>query len=139
MCFGFVFQSYVCFFCLFVPFFLSFLTECGSCYLINMGSVIGIIASDIILTIFITISVFCFATHQRRGRQWESHNGERHICVYCCEPLRCFWWRRVKMGTNPTLLKLLTGKRSVPSSISKKMATEVTESPYQVTYRVFAK
>lgn len=57
------------------------LTECGSCYLINMESVIGIIASDIILTIFITISVFCFATHQRRKREWESHSGEHCIRV----------------------------------------------------------
>uniref|UniRef100_A0A3Q0SEJ1 TYRO protein tyrosine kinase-binding protein n=1 Tax=Amphilophus citrinellus TaxID=61819 RepID=A0A3Q0SEJ1_AMPCI len=78
------------------------LFECGSCYLINMGSVIGIIASDIILTIFITISVFCFATHQRRRREWDSHNG----------------------------------KRSVSSSVSKKMATEVTESPYQELHGV---
>uniref|UniRef100_A0A669C105 TYRO protein tyrosine kinase-binding protein n=1 Tax=Oreochromis niloticus TaxID=8128 RepID=A0A669C105_ORENI len=83
-------------------FFVCFLTECGSCYLINMESVIGIIASDIILTIFITISVFCFATHQRRKREWESHSG----------------------------------KRSAPSSISKKMATEVTESPYQELHGV---
>uniref|UniRef100_A0A3Q3GHX6 Uncharacterized protein n=1 Tax=Kryptolebias marmoratus TaxID=37003 RepID=A0A3Q3GHX6_KRYMA len=33
---------------------------CGSCYLINMSSVVGIFAADIVLTVFITISVFCF-------------------------------------------------------------------------------
>nr|XP_020475786.1 TYRO protein tyrosine kinase-binding protein [Monopterus albus] len=71
--------------------------DCGSCYLINMGSVMAIIASDIILTIFITISVFCFARHHKRRREWDSHDA----------------------------------RRNQPSSISKKMATEVTESPYQ--------
>ncbi|XP_054478333.1 TYRO protein tyrosine kinase-binding protein isoform X2 [Anoplopoma fimbria] len=76
--------------------------DCSSCYLINMGSVIGIIASDIILTVLITISVFCFATHQKRRREWESRDG----------------------------------KRNLPSSASKKMATEVTESPYQVLHGV---
>lgn len=54
---------------------LSF-TDCGSCYVINMASVIGIIASDIILTIFIAVSVFCFATHHKRRREWDSHDGE---------------------------------------------------------------
>ncbi|XP_070768728.1 TYRO protein tyrosine kinase-binding protein isoform X2 [Enoplosus armatus] len=77
--------------------------ECGSCYVINMGSVMGIITSDIILTIFITISVFCFATHQKRRREWDSHDGKR---------------------------------KSLPSPISKKMATEVTESPYQELHGV---
>ncbi|KAM9310153.1 TYRO protein tyrosine kinase-binding protein [Pholidichthys leucotaenia] len=76
--------------------------ECESCYLISMGSVIGIIATDIILTIFITISVFCFASHHRR-REWDSQDG----------------------------------KRSAPSSISKKITTsEVTESPYQELHGV---
>ncbi|XP_070823179.1 TYRO protein tyrosine kinase-binding protein [Chaetodon trifascialis] len=74
--------------------------ECGSCYVINMGSVMGIIASDIILTIFITISVFCFATHHKRRREWDSHGG------------------------------------NLPPAISKKMATEVTESPYQELHGV---
>uniref|UniRef100_A0A3B4UK81 TYRO protein tyrosine kinase-binding protein n=1 Tax=Seriola dumerili TaxID=41447 RepID=A0A3B4UK81_SERDU len=77
------------------------LFECGSCYLINMESVIAIIASDIILTIFITISVFCFATQHKRRREWDSHDGE-----------------------------------NLPSSVSKKMPTEVTESPYQELHGV---
>ncbi|KAM6936166.1 TYRO protein tyrosine kinase-binding protein [Lycodopsis pacificus] len=76
--------------------------DCDSCYLINMGSVLGIIASDIILTVFITISVFCFATRHKRRREWDSHDG----------------------------------KRNLPSSASKKMATEVTESPYQELHGV---
>ncbi|XP_038567671.1 TYRO protein tyrosine kinase-binding protein [Micropterus salmoides] len=76
--------------------------ECGSCYVINMGSIMGIIASDIILTILITISVFCFATHHKRKREWESRDG----------------------------------KRNPPLSISKKMATEVVESPYQELHGV---
>ncbi|KAK2844428.1 hypothetical protein Q5P01_011087 [Channa striata] len=53
--------------------------ECGSCYLISMGSVMAIIASDIILTIFITISVFCFVTHHKRKREWHSHDGRRKV------------------------------------------------------------
>ncbi|TMS10773.1 TYRO protein tyrosine kinase-binding protein, partial [Larimichthys crocea] len=76
--------------------------DCGSCYVINMASVIGIIASDIILTIFIAVSVFCFATHHKRRREWDSHDG----------------------------------KRNLQPSISKKMATEVTESPYQELHGV---
>ncbi|XP_078108020.1 TYRO protein tyrosine kinase-binding protein isoform X2 [Sander vitreus] len=76
--------------------------DCGSCYLINMASVMGIIASDILLTIFITISVFCFASHHKRRREWDSRDG----------------------------------KRNLPSSVSKKMATEVTESPYQELHGV---
>ncbi|XP_041799268.1 TYRO protein tyrosine kinase-binding protein [Chelmon rostratus] len=74
--------------------------ECGSCYVINMGSVMAIIATDIILTIFITISVFCFATHHKRRKEWGSQDG------------------------------------NLPPSISKKMATEVTESPYQELHGV---
>ncbi|KAM4581007.1 TYRO protein tyrosine kinase-binding protein [Odontesthes bonariensis] len=69
--------------------------ECGSCYLISMGSVIGIIASDIILTILIVASLFCFATHHRRRRERDSHDGKRNL------------------------------------NSSKKMAREITESPYQ--------
>ncbi|XP_047453957.1 TYRO protein tyrosine kinase-binding protein isoform X2 [Mugil cephalus] len=49
--------------------------DCGPCYLINVGSVVAIIASDIVLTIFIAISVFCFATHHRRRR--DPHEGKR--------------------------------------------------------------
>ncbi|XP_059194740.1 TYRO protein tyrosine kinase-binding protein [Centropristis striata] len=76
--------------------------DCGSCYMINMTSVIAIIASDIMLTIFITISVFCFVMHQKRKREWNSRDT----------------------------------KRSLPSSVSKKMSTEVTESPYQELHGV---
>uniref|UniRef100_A0A3B4XJL1 TYRO protein tyrosine kinase-binding protein n=1 Tax=Seriola lalandi dorsalis TaxID=1841481 RepID=A0A3B4XJL1_SERLL len=79
------------------------LFECGSCYLINMESVIAIIASDIILTIFITISVFCFATQHKRRKEWDSHDGDH-------------------------------SKYQHP--LSKKMPTEVTESPYQELHGV---
>ncbi|XP_036931019.1 TYRO protein tyrosine kinase-binding protein [Acanthopagrus latus] len=74
----------------------------GSCYVINIGTVIGIIASDIVLTIFIAISVFCFATHHKRRR--DTHDGRP--------------------------------SRNLPPSVSKKMATEVTESPYQELHGV---
>ncbi|XP_035485197.1 TYRO protein tyrosine kinase-binding protein [Scophthalmus maximus] len=76
--------------------------DCGSCYLISIGSVIAIIASDIALTVFIAISVFCFASHHKRQRGRDSHDG----------------------------------RRSLPSSVSKKTATEVTESPYQELHGV---
>uniref|UniRef100_A0A3B5L0J7 TYRO protein tyrosine kinase-binding protein n=1 Tax=Xiphophorus couchianus TaxID=32473 RepID=A0A3B5L0J7_9TELE len=46
-------------------------SQCGTCYLINMGSVIGIIASDILLTMFLIISVFFFASHHRRRKERE--------------------------------------------------------------------
>ncbi|XP_019948345.1 TYRO protein tyrosine kinase-binding protein [Paralichthys olivaceus] len=75
---------------------------CESCYLINMGSVVAIIASDIILTIFIAVSVFCFAIYHKRRREWDSPDGRRNL----------------------------------PSSASKKMAAEVTESPYQELHGV---
>ncbi|XP_037310418.2 TYRO protein tyrosine kinase-binding protein [Pungitius pungitius] len=76
--------------------------DCDSCYLINMGSVLGIFASDIILTVLISISVFCYATHNKRRREWDSHDA----------------------------------KRNLPSLSSKKMAEEVTESPYQELHGV---
>ncbi|XP_075882792.1 TYRO protein tyrosine kinase-binding protein [Nelusetta ayraudi] len=76
--------------------------ECGSCYMMNMGSVMGIVASDIILTIFITICVFCLATRHRRRREGDPQDG----------------------------------KRNLQTSISKKMAAEVTDSPYQELHGV---
>ncbi|XP_074540459.1 TYRO protein tyrosine kinase-binding protein [Halichoeres trimaculatus] len=51
--------------------------DCGSCYMINAGSVVGIIASDIILTILITITVFCLASHHNKRRKTDSHDGKR--------------------------------------------------------------
>ncbi|XP_058504337.1 TYRO protein tyrosine kinase-binding protein [Solea solea] len=54
--------------------------ECNSCYLISMGSVVAIVASDIILTIFITISVLCFAMFHKKRREWDSHDvGRRNL------------------------------------------------------------
>lgn len=55
--------------------------ECDTCYLINMGSVIAIIASDIILTVFLIISVFCFARRQRRRKERESHEGRMNLSL----------------------------------------------------------
>ncbi|KAF6739685.1 TYRO protein tyrosine kinase-binding protein [Oryzias melastigma] len=75
---------------------------CDGCYLISLTSLIAIITSDIILTIFIIISVFCFATHQRRRRERDS----------------------------------LDAKKNSPLSTTKKVPTEVTESPYQELHGV---
>ncbi|KAM8870730.1 TYRO protein tyrosine kinase-binding protein [Spinachia spinachia] len=52
--------------------------DCGSCYLINMGSVLAVFASDIILTVLISISVFCLATHNKRRREWDSCDAKRN-------------------------------------------------------------
>ncbi|XP_077431768.1 TYRO protein tyrosine kinase-binding protein [Vanacampus margaritifer] len=50
--------------------------ECGSCYVISMQSVIGIIASDVVLTVFIAVSVFYLLTlHKRRTEQ----DAKRHV------------------------------------------------------------
>uniref|UniRef100_A0A667XU05 TYRO protein tyrosine kinase-binding protein n=1 Tax=Myripristis murdjan TaxID=586833 RepID=A0A667XU05_9TELE len=54
-------------------------TECGSCYQIGMGSVVAIIACDIILTVLITISVLCFATFQKRRREWDPHEVQSDV------------------------------------------------------------
>ncbi|XP_037532965.1 TYRO protein tyrosine kinase-binding protein [Nematolebias whitei] len=53
--------------------------DCASCYLINMSSVMGAFVADIVLTIFITISVFCFATRHRRRRERDSHDSKRTV------------------------------------------------------------
>nr|XP_015804476.2 TYRO protein tyrosine kinase-binding protein [Nothobranchius furzeri] len=73
--------------------------DCGSCYLISMGSVVGVFAADILLTTFISVCVFCFAMRHRRRRRRprDAHEGDGRL----------------------------------PLSVSKKMTTEVTESPYQ--------
>ncbi|XP_076016719.1 TYRO protein tyrosine kinase-binding protein [Genypterus blacodes] len=76
--------------------------DCDSCYPINIGVVVGIIACDVILTILITISVFCYGTLQRNRTEWDSRDVSR---------------------------------RNVPSG-SRKMAAEVTESPYQELHGV---
>ncbi|XP_068180556.1 TYRO protein tyrosine kinase-binding protein isoform X2 [Antennarius striatus] len=53
--------------------------KCSSCYIINMASVIGIIASDIILTLLIAISVYCFASHHKRQKEWNCHNDKTNV------------------------------------------------------------
>ncbi|KAM4567816.1 TYRO protein tyrosine kinase-binding protein isoform 1-T1 [Fundulus diaphanus] len=55
--------------------------ECGPCYLINMGTVLGIIASDIIVTVFLIISVFYLASRHGRRRERESHDGRRNLSL----------------------------------------------------------
>ncbi|KAJ0066112.1 hypothetical protein NL108_001338 [Boleophthalmus pectinirostris] len=45
--------------------------DCGTCYHINMAVIIGIVICDILLTIFIIISVICFV---RSHRQQDFHD-----------------------------------------------------------------
>lgn len=105
--------------------------ECGPCYVMNMGSVMGIIASDIFLTIFIIICVFCLATRHRRRRECDPKDGEQWLTrrLWSCDEsvtdllVLCL---SVSRETTPE------GKRNLQTSISKKMAVEVTDSPYQV-------
>ncbi|XP_041091053.1 uncharacterized protein LOC121304155 [Polyodon spathula] len=42
--------------------------NCKSCYQMDMGTIIGIIIGDIILTFLIALSVFCFATRINESR-----------------------------------------------------------------------
>ncbi|XP_078143324.1 TYRO protein tyrosine kinase-binding protein isoform X1 [Centroberyx gerrardi] len=53
--------------------------ECGPCYQIDMGTVVGIIACDIILTLLITFCVFCFATFHKKRREWDSRDGRGNL------------------------------------------------------------
>ncbi|KAI5105796.1 TYRO protein tyrosine kinase binding protein precursor, partial [Silurus meridionalis] len=41
-------------------------SDCGTCYQLNMGVIIAIITCDIILTLLITISVYCFASREKK-------------------------------------------------------------------------
>ncbi|XP_036449793.1 TYRO protein tyrosine kinase-binding protein isoform X1 [Colossoma macropomum] len=81
--------------------------DCGSCYQINMGIVIGIITCDLIVTLLIAISVYCFATRQRR-------KSRLHTRTNSCEP----------------------GKAKLRQSSSRPKEVEITESPYQELYGV---
>ncbi|MGH0165907.1 UNVERIFIED_CONTAM: hypothetical protein FKN15_073297 [Acipenser sinensis] len=42
--------------------------NCKSCYQMDMGAIIGIIIGDIILTVLIALSVFCFANRINKSR-----------------------------------------------------------------------
>ncbi|XP_041082042.1 TYRO protein tyrosine kinase-binding protein [Polyodon spathula] len=42
--------------------------NCKSCYQMGMGAIIGIVTGDIILTVLIALSVFCFATRINESR-----------------------------------------------------------------------
>ncbi|XP_072535111.1 TYRO protein tyrosine kinase-binding protein [Salminus brasiliensis] len=81
--------------------------DCGSCYQINMGVVIGIITCDLIVTLLIAVSVYCFATRQKRKRRL-------HTRANSCEP----------------------GKGKLRQSSSRPKEVEITESPYQELYGV---
>uniref|UniRef100_A0A672S962 TYRO protein tyrosine kinase-binding protein n=1 Tax=Sinocyclocheilus grahami TaxID=75366 RepID=A0A672S962_SINGR len=50
---------------------------CTSCYQLDIGVAIGIITCDIILTLLIALSVYCFISHQKR-------RGSLHTHARCC-------------------------------------------------------
>lgn len=61
-------------------------SDCGTCYQLNMGVVIGIITCDIILTLLITISVYCFASREKRKKSLHTHknSSETGMCLFVC-------------------------------------------------------
>ncbi|XP_062848011.1 TYRO protein tyrosine kinase-binding protein [Trichomycterus rosablanca] len=81
--------------------------DCGSCYHLNMGVIIAIVTSDIILTLLITISVYCFASRQKR-------KSSMRTC------------------TNSSG----RGKEKSQRSTIRQKEVEITESPYQELYGV---
>ncbi|XP_029600061.1 TYRO protein tyrosine kinase-binding protein-like [Salmo trutta] len=56
--------------CIMVP--VKGMFDCGQCYQIDMGTLVGIIACDIILTLLIALAVFCFASLRKKRSQQES-------------------------------------------------------------------
>lgn len=52
-------------------------SDCSSCYQFDNGVAIGIITCDIILTLLIALSVYCFVSHQKR-------KGSLHTHARCC-------------------------------------------------------
>lgn len=61
-------------------------SDCGTCYQLNMGVVIGIITCDIILTLLITISVYCFVSREKRKNSLHAckNSSETGMCVFVC-------------------------------------------------------
>uniref|UniRef100_A0A671PZS7 TYRO protein tyrosine kinase-binding protein n=1 Tax=Sinocyclocheilus anshuiensis TaxID=1608454 RepID=A0A671PZS7_9TELE len=53
------------------------LFDCSSCYQLDIGVAIGIITCDIILTLLIALSVYCFVSHHKR-------KGSLHTHARCC-------------------------------------------------------
>ncbi|XP_052475179.1 TYRO protein tyrosine kinase-binding protein isoform X2 [Carassius gibelio] len=55
--------------------------DCTSCYQLDTGVAFGIITCDIILTLLIALSVYCFFSHQKR-------RGSLHTHARCCGSAR---------------------------------------------------
>ncbi|XP_023690062.1 TYRO protein tyrosine kinase-binding protein isoform X2 [Paramormyrops kingsleyae] len=53
--------------------------ECGSCYMLDTGTLVGIIIGDIILTLFIALSVFCFVSRLKMQNGLEALEGKGKI------------------------------------------------------------
>ncbi|MCJ8728302.1 hypothetical protein PDJAM_G00002880 [Pangasius djambal] len=81
--------------------------DCGTCYQLNMGVVIGIITCDIVLTLVITISVYCFASREKRKNSLHTRKTSSE-----------------------------TDKGKFRQSSSRPKEVEITESPYQELYGV---
>ncbi|XP_053478314.1 TYRO protein tyrosine kinase-binding protein [Ictalurus furcatus] len=81
--------------------------DCGTCYQLNMMVIIGIITCDIILTLLITITVYCFASREKRKKSLRTRKNSSE-----------------------------TDKGKFRQSSSKPKEVEITESPYQELYGV---
>uniref|UniRef100_A0A8C2ECS7 TYRO protein tyrosine kinase-binding protein n=1 Tax=Cyprinus carpio TaxID=7962 RepID=A0A8C2ECS7_CYPCA len=85
---------------------LNGLFDCSSCYQFDNGVAFGIITCDIILTLLIALSVYCFVSHQKR-------KGSLHTHARCCG----------------------SGKAKTQQPSMRPKTIEV-ESPYQELYGV---
>ncbi|KAM9489121.1 TYRO protein tyrosine kinase-binding protein [Clarias gariepinus] len=81
--------------------------DCGTCYHLNMGVFIGIITCDIILTLLITISVYCYASREKNKNSSRPHKNSSE-----------------------------KDKGKFRQTSSRPKQVEITESPYQELYGV---
>nr|XP_009290494.1 TYRO protein tyrosine kinase binding protein isoform X1 [Danio rerio] len=80
--------------------------DCSSCYQMDIGVAVGIITCDIIVTLLIALSVYCFVSRQKK-------RGSLHAHGRCCS----------------------SGKAKLQQTSMRAKPIEV-ESPYQELYGV---
>ncbi|XP_076826443.1 TYRO protein tyrosine kinase-binding protein isoform X2 [Brachyhypopomus gauderio] len=80
--------------------------DCGFCYELNVGMITGIIACDLVLTLLIAVSVYCFASQHKKNNSNKFPNS--------CD----------------------TGKEKLKQPSTRSKDVEITESPYQELHEV---
>lgn len=91
------------------------LSDCGTCYQLNMGVVIGIITFDLILTLLIAISVYCFASRETRKNSVHrrKNSSEKGMCL-------CVWGKKkIWMWTQMNLMPLPLRQRKISPIIKQ--------------------